>query len=127
MLSFQKPGPWGVASGMETERETPQWSEKGQGVMEQEVTEDTQTYGTPNKSMREAQEPSHLDQVKHKEEGLRYRQMSTAQHSSKRCWRHVELSREESEGSDPNLSSEQLKTVLKSPESIVGVEGSIKE
>ena len=51
--------------------QTPQWSEKGQGKIVQEEKEDTHSQGTPKRSIWEARPPSHLVQVKHKDEGWR--------------------------------------------------------
>ena len=48
----------------------PQWSEKGQGRRSHERTEDTHTYGIPQRSIQEAREPSHLVQEKPDEEEL---------------------------------------------------------
>ena len=43
VLSFHNPGPGGTTSGIDKDRKMAQWSEKGQGMMSQEETEDTQT------------------------------------------------------------------------------------
>ena len=53
--------------------------------------------------------------------------MSTTQQSSKRYLREEELSREETEGSEPARSMARSKTSLKLPQRIVGIEGSILE
>ena len=37
-LSFQRPGPRGVGTGMGTESMTAQWSEKGQAIISQDCT-----------------------------------------------------------------------------------------
>jgi len=124
VLSFQRPGPGGTTSGTSTDNKTPQWSEKGHGTKEQDETDDTQTYGTPIRSIREARLPLHLVQVKPEAEGCRYLQISITQHASKRLTREEELSREESKGSEPDWSKERSKTALKSPTRTVGIEGS---
>ena len=120
ILSFQGPGPGGTTSGTETTVRRPQWSEKGQGRRSHERTEKTHTYGIPQRSIREAREPSHLVQKKVEEEGWRYLQMSTVQQASKRSWREEKLSQDRSDGSEPKGSTDQSKTALKSPQRMVG-------
>ena len=127
VLSFQKPGPGGTTSGIESERHTPQWSEKGQGTILHEETEDTHENGTPKRSIRDARLPSHLVQVKPEEEGWRYLQISITHQSSKRYLSEEELSREEVDKPPPARSRERSKTSLKSPQRTVGIEGSILE
>lgn len=126
VFSFQSPIPGGTTSGIDTINKTAQWSEKeGHGSISQHDTDDTQTYGTPMMSIRDAQVPSHLVQVKPKVEGWRYLHTSMTQHASKGHRREEELSREESAGSEPKRSIAWSKTMLKSPAKMVGTEGSI--
>ena len=54
MFSFQRPGPGGTTSGIETQNRTEQCSEKGQGAISQDDTDETQGYGQPTRSIREA-------------------------------------------------------------------------
>jgi len=94
------------------------------GTKEQDETDDTQTYGTTMRSIREARLPFHLVQVKPEAQGCRYLQISITQQASKRLTRKEELSREESKGSEPDRSRERSETVLKSPARTVGIGGS---
>lgn len=86
---------------------------------------DTQTYGTPIRSIRDERLPFYLVQVNPEAKGWTYLHMSMTQQESKRFCKEEELSREESEGFEPARSKERSNTVLKSPARIVGFEGSI--
>ena len=125
VLSFHRPGPGGMISGTATETWTPQWSEKGQGTTEEAETEETHRKRMPTKSMHKARAPFHLVHVNPGVDGCRYLKMSTTQHASKRPRRAEVLSRDESDGSKPRLSKALSKTVLESPHSREGTEGSI--
>ena len=61
----------GLASGMEKDMVTAQWSENGNGRMSEEDTLASQRCGHPMRSIREAAEPSYRDQVKVEEVGFR--------------------------------------------------------
>ena len=123
-LSFHRPGPRSNTSGTLVESKTAQWSEKGHGMMSQEDKEADHATGRPIKSIREAKAPFGLIQVKARASGCKERHASKIQQSSKKHESAAELSRVESNGSDPDLSKPLSNTVLKSPHTIVGTDGS---
>ena len=126
-LSFHKPGPRSNTSGTLVDNETAQWSEKGHGMISQEIKQADHATGRPMRSIREAKAPFGLSQVKARTSGCKERHASKTQQSSKRRKSAAELSLVESRGSDPDLSKLLSNTVLKSPHTTVGVAGSIQE
>ena len=73
VFSFHSLGPGGMESKIETWVRTQQWSEKGFGTTENEVTDVTQRKGTPTRSIREVKAPFYLVQVNPGDARGRYR------------------------------------------------------